>query len=170
MHSGVEIEAMEHTRMMIQLEVNGREVLGEIAPFMTLAEFLRRDLGLTGAKLSCEVGECGSCTVLLDDRPVTSCLVPAAQAAGRRVRTIEGLTPGGSSHPVQQAFVSHNAVQCGFCIPGMIMAASALLERDPDPEPETIRVWLSGNLCRCTGYQKIVDAVLSAARQLRRES
>lgn len=153
--------------MEIQLEVNGRSVDGEIAAYTTLAEFLRRDLGLTGAKLSCEVGECGSCTVLLDGRPVTSCLVPAAQAAGRRVRTIEGLSEIGGRHPLQEAFVAHNAVQCGFCIPGMIMAASALLAENPNPDPLTVRVRLSGSLCRCTGYQKIVDAVLTAAAKMR---
>lgn len=156
--------------MEIRLEVNGRQAVGEIHPFMTLAEFLRRELGLTGTKLSCEVGECGSCTVLLDGRPVTSCLVRAAQAADRRVQTIEGLSHNGELHALQQAFARHNAVQCGFCIPGMIMAAAALLHDDPTPTPQTIRERLSGNLCRCTGYQKIVEAVMSAARDMRVEA
>src|SRR5688572_15228144 len=155
--------------MEIQLDVNGKQVVGDVLPFTTLAEFLRRDLGLSGTKLSCEVGECGSCTVLLDGRPVTSCLVRAGQAAGRRVETIEGISANGKLHPLQEAFVFQNAVQCGFCIPGMIMAARALLERDPNPDPETIRLALSGNLCRCTGYQKIVDAVLGAAAKMRGE-
>lgn len=155
--------------MKIQLEVNGRQEVADIFPFMTLATVLRRELGLTGTKLSCEVGECGSCTVLLDGRAVTSCLVPAAQAAGRRVETIEGLSDG-RLHPLQEAFVVENAVQCGFCIPGMIMATWALLEHDPDPDPQAIRVGLSGNLCRCTGYQKIVEAVLAAAPKMRGEA
>lgn len=157
-------------RMEIQLQINGREVIEEIFPFMTLADFLRRSLGLTGTKLSCEVGECGSCTVLLDGRPVTACLVPAAQAHGRTVATIEALAENGNLHPLQEAFVGHNAVQCGFCIPGMIMAAQALLEREPDADADAIRVGLSGNLCRCTGYQKIVEAVLAVAPKVRGEA
>ncbi len=153
--------------MLVQLKVNGRDVAAEITPAMSLASCLRTELGLTGTKLSCEVGECGSCTVLLDGKPVTSCLVPAAQAAGRSVETVEGLASDGSLHPLQEAFIKLNAVQCGFCIPGMIMAAKAALEKKADPTPEEIRVILSGNLCRCTGYQKIVEAVLLAAQEMR---
>ena len=153
--------------MQVQLKVNGREVAAEITPAMSLASCLRTELELTGTKLSCEVGECGSCTVLLDGKPVTACLVPAAQAAGRSVETVEGLASDGSLHPLQEAFIQLNAVQCGFCIPGMIMAAKAALEKNGDPTPEEVRFILSGNLCRCTGYQKIVEAVLLAAQEMR---
>ena len=153
--------------MQVQLKVNGREMAAEITPAMSLASCLRTELGLTGTKLSCEVGECGSCTVLLDGKPVTSCLVPAAQADGRSVETVEGLASDGNLHPLQEAFIQLNAVQCGFCIPGMIMAAKAALEKKGDPTPEEVRFILSGNLCRCTGYQKIVEAVLLAAQEMR---
>ena len=153
--------------MQVQLKVNGREMAAEITPAMSLASCLRTELELTGTKLSCEVGECGSCTVLLDGKPVTACLVPAAQAAGRSVETVEGLASDGSLHPLQEAFIQLNAVQCGFCIPGMIMTAKAALEKKGDPTPEEIRFILSGNLCRCTGYQKIVEAVLLAAQEMR---
>ncbi len=153
--------------MQAQMKVNGRDVAAEITPAMSLASCLRTELGLTGTKLSCEVGECGSCTVLLDGKPVTSCLVPAAQADGRSVETVEGLASDGSLHPLQEAFIKLNAVQCGFCIPGMIMAAKAALEKKSDPTPEEVRFILSGNLCRCTGYQKIVEAVLLAAQEMR---
>lgn len=147
--------------MEIQFEVNGRQVTADVAPITTLASFLRRELGLTGTKLSCEVGECGSCTVLLDGRPVTSCLVPVAQASGRSVQTVEGLSCGEQVHALQQSFVNENAVQCGFCIPGMIMTAKALLDLHPDAGPDDVRCALTGNLCRCTGYQKIIDAVIA---------
>ena len=153
--------------MQIRFTVNGREVTADVVGSRSLASFLRDDLGLTGTKLSCEVGECGSCTVLLDGRPVTSCLVPVAQADDRSVLTIEGLSSGSELHPLQKAFVEQNAVQCGFCIPGMILTARALLDRRPDAQPDDIRLILSGNLCRCTGYQKIVDAVVQAAREVR---
>lgn len=152
--------------MRITVNVNGRDVVAEVPALMSLAAFLRVELELTGTKLACEVGECGSCTVILDGRPVTSCLVPAHQADGRSVQTIESLSMGGQLHPLQKAFVQENAVQCGFCIPGMIMAAKALLDLNPNPQPEQVRVGLSGNLCRCTGYQKIVEAVLKAAKEI----
>ncbi|MBI4456667.1 MAG: (2Fe-2S)-binding protein [Acidobacteria bacterium] len=154
--------------MRIRIDLNGREVEADTVPHRSLASFLRNELGLTGTKLSCEVGECGSCTVLLDGRPVTSCLVPVAQADGRSVQTIEGLGINTQMHPLQEAFVGQNAVQCGFCIPGMIMAAKALLDRKPDASSEDVRLILSGNLCRCTGYQKIVEAVVIAAREVQR--
>ncbi len=153
--------------MLIQFEVNGRPVAAEISPLRTLASFLRTELGLTGTKLSCEVGECGSCTVLLDGHPVTSCLVPVAQAPGRSVLTIEGLALDGKVHALQQAFVDHNAIQCGFCIPGMILTAKAFLDQSPNAAPDQVRRALTGNLCRCTGYQKIVEAVVAAAMEVR---
>jgi len=152
--------------MRIKLNINGREMEADVAPTRSLASFLRNEACLTGTKLSCEVGECGSCTVLLDGRPVTSCLVPAPQAQGRAVVTIEGLAPNGRLHPLQQAFVDQNAIQCGFCIPGMIMSAKGLLDQKPNATADEIRLMLSGNLCRCTGYQKIVDAVIQAAIEI----
>ncbi|MBI2821761.1 MAG: (2Fe-2S)-binding protein [Acidobacteria bacterium] len=154
--------------MRIQLEINGRAIEAEVDPIRPLAWFLREELGLTGTKLSCEVGECGSCTVLLDGRPVTACLVPVAQAAGRSVLTIEGLALDGELDSLQRAFVGENAVQCGFCIPGMILTAKALLGEKPDAGAGEVRRALTGNLCRCTGYQKIVDAVVAATREAQR--
>jgi len=134
-----------------------------------LLDLLRRRLGLTGTKEGCGVGECGACTVLVDGRAVNACLTAAWQVAGREVTTIEGLAPEGELHPLQAAFLEAGAVQCGFCTPGMILAAADLLAREPDPSRETIRRALAGNLCRCTGYQHIVLAVRRAARRLRGE-
>jgi carbon-monoxide dehydrogenase small subunit len=133
---------------------------------MTLADFLREQLGLTGTKLGCEHGVCGSCTVLWDGAAVRSCLVLAAQADGANLTTIEGLATGEAMHPVQQAFWEHHGLQCGFCTPGMVLTAVALLEENPAPSEEEIREALSGNLCRCTGYQNIVRAVRAAAEQM----
>ena len=124
---------------------------------------LREDLGLTGTKCGCEIGECGACTVLLDGEPVNSCLVLAPQIAGRRITTVEGLAPEARLHPLQESFMDHDAVHCGFCTPGMLLSAKALLDRNPHPTETEIRTAISGNLCRCTGYQQIVDAVLQAA-------
>ena len=129
---------------------------------------MREDLELTGTKQGCEVGDCGSCTVLLDGEPVNSCLVLAAQASGRAITTIEGVADGNQLHPVQDALVEHGAVQCGFCTPGMVLSAVSLLDKVPDPDDRQIRQALSGNLCRCTGYQKIVEAVADAASKLER--
>ena len=125
----------------------------------TLLEVIREDIGLTGTKNGCGAGECGACTVLLDGDPVNSCLVLGHEAAGREVLTIEGLARGGVLHPIQEAFVSQGAIQCGFCTPGMVMATKALLDRNPDPTRDEILSGLRGNLCRCTGYVKIVEAV-----------
>jgi carbon-monoxide dehydrogenase small subunit len=150
-------------KRVITLKVNGREHELATVPMRTLAEVLREDLGLTGVKQGCGEGECGTCTVLLDGLPVNACLVLAMEAAGREVTTIEGLAEGARLHPLQRAFVDHGAIQCGFCTPGMILAAKALLDSNPAPTRTGIREALSGNLCRCTGYQKIVDAVEAAA-------
>jgi aerobic carbon-monoxide dehydrogenase small subunit len=153
----------------LQLRVNGR--VHEVAadPTDRLLDVLREPLGLTGAKEGCGTGQCGSCTVLLDGRPVASCLVFAADAVGCEITTIEGLASAdGRLHPLQQAFVEHGAVQCGFCTPGMILAAKAPLDRNPRPTDEEIDYALAGNLCRCTGYVKIREAVHAAARRLRR--
>ncbi|UCF35232.1 MAG: (2Fe-2S)-binding protein [Phycisphaerales bacterium] len=136
-----------------------------VPPGATLLEVLREDLELTGTKYGCGEGECGACSVLLDGRVVNSCLVLAQECDGLEVLTIEGLRSNGQLHPIQKAFVEYGAIQCGFCTPGMIMAAYALLEANPSPSEEEIKRALEGNLCRCTGYRKIVDAVLSLARE-----
>ncbi|MBI4276998.1 MAG: (2Fe-2S)-binding protein, partial [Armatimonadetes bacterium] len=139
-------------KVPVTLTINGVAHALEVAPNATLLDVLRRDLGLTGAKESCLEGRCGACTVLLDGRAVNACLLLAASADGRAVTTIEGLGRGGDLHPLQQAFLEHGALQCGYCTPGMIMAGVALLASVPHPDEETIRRALHGNLCRCTGY------------------
>ena len=126
---------------------------------------MREDLGLTGTKHGCELGECGACAVVVDGEPVLSCLVLAVEAAGRHIETVEGLAPNGRLHPLQESFADLGAAQCGYCIPGMLMTAKALLDREPDPSRERIREALSGNLCRCTGYLQIVEAVEAAAKR-----
>jgi carbon-monoxide dehydrogenase small subunit len=152
------------SKLALTLTINGErhEVLTE--PHRTLLDVLRVDLGLTGTKENCLEAECGVCTVLLDRRAVNSCIVLAAQCQGREVVTIEGLARDGALDPLQQAFIDHGAVQCGYCIPGMILSAKAFLEECPDSTEAEVREALAGNLCRCTGYQKIADAVLAAAR------
>jgi carbon-monoxide dehydrogenase small subunit len=146
--------------MRVKVEVNGEiRIADDVWPGESLLYVLRERLGLPGSKNACEQGECGSCTVFLDDVAVCACLVAAGQAQGRRVRTVEGLADG----PVQAAFVASGAVQCGFCTPGLVVAATDLLERVPDPSDAEIREALAGNLCRCTGYEKILDAVRLAA-------
>jgi carbon-monoxide dehydrogenase small subunit len=152
---------MEKNR--VTLRVNGEAYDLLTYPHRTLLEVLREDLHLTGAKESCGEGACGSCTVLLDGAPVRSCLLLAIEAQAREITTIEGLAAGGKLHPLQEAFVEHHAIQCGFCTPGMILTAKALLDAVPEPTEEEIRRALSGNICRCTGYAKIVDAVKAAS-------
>ncbi len=155
-------------KVAITLRVNGdlHEVM--VAPHRTLDEVLRDELGLIGTKVGCRTGDCGACTVLLDGKAVSSCLTLAVEAAGREILTIEGLAPGGEElHPLQRAFVEHGAVQCGYCTPGMILAARHLLDKNPTPTHEEIRRALSGNLCRCTGYAKIVDAIAAVAEKNR---
>jgi carbon-monoxide dehydrogenase small subunit len=147
----------------VRLTVNGVEREADVPSSATLAGLLREHLGLTGTKIGCGRGECGACTVLLDGLPVNSCLVFAAQCRGRDVTTVEGLAENGELDRIQRAFVEAGAVQCGFCTPGMIMSAHALLASNPHPSREEIEEALSGNLCRCTGYVKIVDAVLDAS-------
>lgn len=154
-------------KRLISLMINERNVEVAVPPNRTLADMLRQDLGLTGTKKGCEVGDCGSCTVLLDGRPVNSCLVLAVQANGRTVTTIEGVETDEGLHPVQQAFVDHGAVQCGFCTSGMILSGKSLLEQTPSPDEIEIRTAISGNLCRCTGYQKIVEAIQAAGERMR---
>jgi len=135
----------------------------------TLLDVLRDNLGLTGSKEGCGSGDCGACSVILDGRLVCSCLVLAPEAEGHRIETIEGLAQGGQLHPLQQKFLEHAALQCGFCTPGLLMAAKALLDANPDPTETEARYWLAGNLCRCTGYDKIIRAVMDAAAELRQE-
>ena len=151
--------------MRIEVSVNGEQLAADVWPGESLLFTLRERLGLSGSKNACEQGECGSCSVLLDGRLVCSCLVLAAQADGHDVLTVEGLGDGDDLHPVQAAFVEAGAVQCGFCTPGLVVAASDLLARVRDPSEDEIREALSGNLCRCTGYQKIIDAVQLAAER-----
>jgi carbon-monoxide dehydrogenase small subunit len=150
----------------ISVTINGSAERVTVAANRTLLQMLREDLGLTGTKNGCEAGECGACTVLVDGEPVNSCMVLAVEANGREVITVEGLSPSGGLSPLQQAFVEHNAVQCGFCTPGMLIAAQALLQRNPEPSTEEIKQALVGNLCRCTGYVRIIDAIKSAAKMI----
>ncbi len=152
--------------MVVRVRVNGAWREADVWPGTSLLAFLREALGLYGSKNACEQGECGSCSVWLDGTLACSCLVLAAQAHEREVRTVEGLTSGDRLHPIQEAFLEAGAVQCGFCTPGFVVAVADLLDKDANPSPATVREALSGNLCRCTGYQKILDAVqLAAARR-----
>jgi carbon-monoxide dehydrogenase small subunit len=153
-------------KSFVQLTINGQPVEAVVEPNRTLLQFLREDLGLTGTKHGCGLGDCGACTVILDGQPVNSCLVLAIQANGGEVLTIEGLAENGKLHPIQQAFVDKGAIQCGFCTPGMILSAKALLDANPKPTEQEIRMAISGNLCRCTGYQKIVEAIDEAAKTI----
>jgi aerobic-type carbon monoxide dehydrogenase small subunit (CoxS/CutS family) len=148
------------------LQVNGRNFAVELDAGRTLLSVLRGELGLTGTKEGCDDSECGACMVLVDGQPVNSCSFLALQADGRAVTTVEGLAPGSELHPLQRAFLEHGGVQCGFCTPGMLISATALLTANPDPTEDEIRAGLSGNLCRCTGYVGIVAAVRSAAIEL----
>jgi len=147
----------------ITITVNGATERLDVPSSMTLLQLLREKLALTGTKNGCEAGECGACTVLVDGEPVNSCMMLAVEADGRSVLTVEGLTDGDGLSPLQQAFVDHNAVQCGFCTPGMLMSATALLRRNAHPTEDEIKEAMVGNLCRCTGYVRIIDAVKAAA-------
>lgn len=151
-------------KKLINLKVNDRGYEVAVDVNRTLADLIRYDLGLTGTKKGCEVGECGSCTVMLDGKPVNSCLVLAVQASEREVLTVEGLETEGGLHPLQSAFIEKGAIQCGFCTSGMLLSAKSLLDRKPDPGELEIRTAISGNLCRCTGYQKIVEAIQEAGK------
>ena len=150
----------------IRLIVNGKSYEISIPPWRTLLEVIREDLKLTGTKEGCGLGECGACTVIMDGRTVNSCLVLAAEADGEQITTIEGLTDGDKLHPIQQAFVDHGGLQCGFCTPGMIMSAKALLDENPTPTEDEIKRGIAGNLCRCTGYTKIIESVKAAAEDM----
>jgi carbon-monoxide dehydrogenase small subunit len=158
----MEMEKM--TTQTLTMKLNGEEVTVQVKPSALLVEVLRDQLELTGTKVACGEGECGACTVLLDGVPVNSCLVPALKVQGREVMTVEGLAPLGELHPLQKAFVEHGAVQCGYCTPGMLMSAKALLDHNANPTEEEVRLAISGNLCRCTGYAKIVEAIKTASQ------
>jgi aerobic carbon-monoxide dehydrogenase small subunit len=147
--------------------INGNPVEFLCATNQSLLDVLRNDLNMTGTKEGCGTGDCGSCSVTLDDRLVCSCLVLGVEAQGKTIQTIEGMANGEHLHVLQQKFLEHAALQCGICTPGFLVAARSLLERNPDPTEEEVRFWLAGNLCRCTGYNKIIEAVLDAARELR---
>jgi carbon-monoxide dehydrogenase small subunit len=152
--------------MLLEFELNGKQTRVEVEPTLRALDLLREVLGLTGTKEGCGRGECGACTILVDGEPVNSCLLYAAKLQGRKITTIEGLTAEDGAkelHPLQEAFISEGAVQCGFCTPGMILSAKSLLDRNPEPDVQAIEEALSGNLCRCTGYGKIVKAVQKAA-------
>jgi len=156
-------------RLHLKLTVNGETAPVSFAPYKTLLEVLREDMDLTGTKHGCELGECGACTVLVDGEPVLSCLVLALECEGKRVETIEGVARGSELHPLQAAFADLGGSQCGYCTPGVIMTAKALLDRNPDATKEQIREATAGNLCRCTGYLQISEAIERAATELRQE-
>lgn len=148
--------------------INGNAVEFLCEPQQTLLDVLRDELGLTGTKEGCGTGDCGACSVTVDGRLICSCLMLGVEAQGKSIETIEGMAQGNKLHPLQQKFLEHAALQCGICTPGFLVAAKSLLERNPDPTEEEVRLWLAGNLCRCTGYDKIVNAVLDAATEMRR--
>ncbi|HZT31073.1 MAG TPA: (2Fe-2S)-binding protein [Bryobacteraceae bacterium] len=156
-----------HRKVPVQTTINGEPVEFLCEPRQSLLECLRDVIGLTGTKEGCNDGNCGACTVLMDGRIVNSCLVLGVEAQGAQITTVEGIARGNQLHPVQQAFLQNAALQCGFCTPGFIVAAKALLDQEPAPSEERIRLWLANNLCRCTGYDKIVRAVEQAAQELR---
>jgi carbon-monoxide dehydrogenase small subunit len=151
----------------MEFKVNGEHYEVAVKPNRTLLEVLREDLGLTGTKVGCNQGDCGSCTVLLDGKAVCSCLTLAIEAQGKEIITIEGLASNGQLHPIQQAFIDYFAVQCGYCTPGMIISAKALLDENPDPTEDEVRHALQGNLCRCTGYVKIIEAILAVKEKIK---
>ena len=158
------------TNMHVTAKVNGDETEFLCDPRETLLDVLRDRLNLTGTKEGCGTGDCGACTVTIDDRLVCSCLMLGVEASGKSIETIEGMAKGDTLHPLQKKFVEHAALQCGICTPGILVAAKNLLEKNPDPNEEEVRYWLAGNLCRCTGYDKIIRAVLDAAREMRETS
>jgi len=151
---------------LINLKINGEPYEVSIKPNMTLLDFLRDEIGLTGTKKGCDTGQCGACTVLLDGKPINSCLVLAVDANGKEILTVEGLNRDGKLHPLQETFIQEGAVQCGYCTSGMLLSAKALLDENPTPGEEEVKKAIAGNLCRCTGYVRIVKAVLMAARKM----
>lgn len=154
----------------INLQVNGEQVAADVDSRILLVHLLREDLGLTGAHVGCDTTSCGACTILFDGRPVKSCTIFAVQADGHQIRTIEGITPDGNGelHPVQEAFLAEHGLQCGFCTPGLVMIAVALLEEEPDPSRDEIAHAIAGNICRCTGYENVIRSIQAAAARLRK--
>ena len=152
---------------LLHITVNGKELNKMVDPDQRLVDFLRNDLGLIGAKIGCGQGDCGTCTVIMNGRAIRSCVIPVLKAQDAVIETIEGLARGEKLHPLQEEFINKGAVQCGFCTPGMIMSAKALLDKNPNPTAEDVKKALKGNICRCTGYVKIEEAVLAAAARLR---
>ena len=153
-------------KQKVSFKVNGDDYEVEVEPRESLLDVLREKLSLTGTKKGCNTGDCGACTVILEGKPVNSCLVLAVEAEGKEVLTIEGVAQGGKLHPLQEAFIQYGAVQCGYCTPGMILSAKALLDENPHPSEEEIKRAISGNLCRCTGYVKIIEAIQMAAKAM----
>ncbi len=153
-------------KQTVNVTVNGKPYSAEVPTYRILVDFLRYDLGLTGTKETCSVGVCGACTVMLDGKMISSCLVLAVRANGEEIDTIEGVANGDQLHPVQQAFIDNGGFQCGACTPGQIMAAKSLLEENPKPTEEDIKKWMMGNLCRCTGYYQIIDSIKDAAEKM----
>jgi carbon-monoxide dehydrogenase small subunit len=152
-------------KQIIRLRINGEEHELEISANETLLEVLRERLGLTGAKEGCQDGSCGACTILLDGKPARACLILAVEAEGKDILTIEGLSRGNELHPIQEAFINHGGIQCGFCTPGMILTAKALIDSNPEPTEAEVKEAISGNLCRCTGYTKIVESIIAATKR-----
>ncbi len=155
-------------KQLITLSVNGESCEVAVEPRTILLDVLREMLGLTGTKKACDFGNCGSCTVLMDGKAVLSCLILAVDAQGKDILTVEGMAKDGQLHPLQRAFIDHGAIQCGFCTPGMLLSAKALLDENPRPTEEEVRQAISGNLCRCTGYHKIVEAIVDVAQSSKR--
>lgn len=153
---------------LINLKINGESYQLNVKPNLLLLDLLRYDIGLTGTKRGCDTGECGACTVLLEGRPINSCLMLAVEANEKNILTIEGMAKDGKLHPLQEAFIEKGAVQCGFCTPGMLLSAKALLDANSNPQEEEIKKAIAGNLCRCTGYTKIIKAIISAAEKIKR--
>lgn len=153
-------------KVRVRFQVNGKDIKLDVTPEATLVDVLREQLGMTGTKKGCDTGDCGACTVIMDGKAILSCLTPVLQAGGREIITVEGLAQGGKLHPLQEAFIECGAVQCGFCIPGMLLSAKALLDQNPSPSRDEVRMSISGNLCRCTGYKKIIDAIMLASKRM----
>lgn len=153
---------------VLHTTINGEAITAEVDPSISLAQFLRDNLYLTGTKIGCGKGECGACTIIMDGKSVTSCIIPVLRAEGAVIQTIEGVAKNGKLHPLQEEFINQGAVQCGFCTPGMIMSAKALLDENPEPKKEEIREALGGNICRCTGYVNIERAVEAAAQRIQK--
>lgn len=151
-------------KQLIKLKINGESYEVTVEPWRTLVDVIREEIGLTGTKEACSTGECGACTVLLNGKPVNSCVVLAVEAQDKEIMTIEGLTQGGKLDPLQEAFIKYGAIQCGFCTPGMLLSAKALLGKNPQPTEAEIKEGISGNLCRCTGYVKIVEAIAAVTK------